>query len=196
MNGITIKITGIQSEISRLQGYSKLIEKDVDTELQEGTLHWVGGLAQSIRSEKDGSMLYTVRVSKLYAVYMEFGTKGNYRPIPGTEAFAAQFKGKKLGTWKEFIKSIFNWVKRKGLAGTYSTGIKKSKGGGFEQGGSKGKRQGSRFTKFVEDYEVAFLIARSILKRGVKPQPYFFKHQGTVITGIEQQIKNRIASYD
>jgi hypothetical protein len=86
MNGITIKITGIQSEISRLQGYSKLIEKDVDTELQEGTLHWVelaqnsapkdvGGLAQSIRSEKDGSMLYTVRVSKLYAVYMEFGTK-------------------------------------------------------------------------------------------------------------------------
>src|SRR5687767_15529226 len=72
---------------------------------------------------------------------MEFGTKGNYTPIPGTEDIAQKFKGMKgSGGIDQFFLAILDWVKKKGLADTYSTGIKKVKGG-FANTGKKGRRK-------------------------------------------------------
>jgi hypothetical protein len=103
---------------------------------------------------------------KFYAPFMEFGTKGKYTPIPGTEEIAAQFKGYKGGDFMNLLRMIVRWVRRKGLTGTYSVKTQ--------------RRKGSKINQFAEDYSAAWPIALSILKNGINPHPYFFK-QGDVV---------------
>lgn len=87
-----------------------------------------------------------VSSQSFYAGFMEFGTKGNYRSIPGYEDIAAQLKGIKGGSMKDFLDNIQRWVKRKGIL---FSGM---------------------------DYEeTAWVIANSIMVKGVRAQPYFFK---------------------
>ena len=73
----------------------------------------------------------------------------------------------KYGQWVEFgrapgkmppVDALIGWVRRHGLAGTYSVRTH--------------KRLGSRATQASQDRRVAFLIARKIARRGSKPQPF------------------------
>jgi len=113
-----------------------------------------------------------------YAAYMEFGTKGNYRPVPGAEAVAAQFRGKGPGTFKEMVRAITEWVRRKGIAGRYSVKTR--------------RRVGSKISQQAEDAAAAWPIIMSILKNGVKAHPYFFKQQGIVVPKIMKRINDRV----
>ncbi len=90
-------------------------------------------------------MSYVVSANVFYAPFIEFGTKSKFNPYPGTEEYASQFKGAKGSGTLKLIDAIKGWVKRKGIA--------------------KGK----------EADRAAFLIARSIYKKGISPKPFFFK---------------------
>lgn len=140
-----------------------------------------GALRGSISYYMDGDLNAVIVAQKFYAPFIEFGTKGKYKAIPGTENIAAAFKGFKGGDFMELLRMIVRWVKRKGIAGQYSVKTK--------------RRVGSKINRLAEDYAAAWPIALSILKNGINPHPYFFKQKETVwpamITRIERKLKER-----
>jgi hypothetical protein len=200
MAGINVKLSGFEQLKKRLNEGIIKMPKAIDAELRasamkmrEGALKDAPGdtgrLRGTIQVAKQSELNHGVFAQSAYAAFIEFGTKGRYKPIPGYEDVAAEAKGIKGGTWQEFLRNITAWVKRKGLAGTYSTGIRKKKGGGFEQGGSKGKRRKNSMNA-LEDIEVAYVIARSIWRKGIKPHPFFFKQLEAERPNLLRNIEN------
>lgn len=175
-----VRITGLASMQQQISTASEKVKKICEQEVNAATQEWVagairdapvdqGGLRSAISFKKldNGSLMSNEIVAqKFYAPFIEFGTKGRYKPIPGTEQIAAQFKGYKGGNFQELLRMITRWVKRKGISGTYST--------------KTGRRTGNKATQAMEDEKVAFPIALSILKNGIHPHPFFFK-QGDVV---------------
>jgi HK97 gp10 family phage protein len=107
----------------------------------------LGNLRNSITVTESGSntdFVYKINATAKYAPYVEFGTGPMAeKSIPSEyKEYAAKFRGKTGSTFQQMIEAIMLWVKRKGLA--------------------NGKNERS----------VAFLIARSILRKGLRPQPF------------------------
>lgn len=156
---VKVNVIGLESLKSRIDSASKELKTDVDAELQAAAFDFValakrdvasqggdrGTLLRSITQSKKGDMSYVVSANVFYAPFIEFGTKTKFNPYPGTEEYASQFKGAKGSGTLKLIDAIKGWVKRKGIA--------------------KGK----------EADKAAFLIARSIYKKGISPKPFFFK---------------------
>lgn len=107
-----------------------------------------------VEPQTAGQLKYEVISGSKYSAPMEFGTKSKFQPIPGIDA--SEFKGQPTGgTFKDLVNNIAKWVRRKGLSRTYSTKTKRRTGNKFDQ--------------------LAYVIARSIVKNGVSPHPYFYK---------------------
>lgn len=123
-------------------------------------------------------LTYEVFAGVYYAPYMEFGTKGRYQAIPGTEAIAAQFKGSRGGSFKDLLIAIVRWVARKGISGTYSVKTR--------------RRTGNKLNRYAEDYSAAWPIALSILRNGVRPHPFFFKQQEIVWPEMVRKVTARL----
>lgn len=123
---------------------------------------------------KGGKVNFEIVSGAKYSPYIEFGTKGKFSPYPGTEQYAAEFKGKGEGTIDEFFLNILDWVKRKGLSDTKTRGLPTGK---------------VRKAKDVDAFDTAFAIMMSILKKGVEAHPFFFKQMPIVKKQIEQDIK-------
>lgn len=119
-----------------------------------------GPLRQGISTELTNPLKKHITSHAPYSAYVEFGT-GVYAAqyvssLPADyQTFAAQFKRGRR--WPP-IKLIAEWVKRKGLAGTYSVKTK--------------RRTGSRATRQKEDLQLAYVIARAIFKKGIHPHPF------------------------
>jgi hypothetical protein len=86
-----------------------------------------------------------------YAAYVEFGTGGGVSIPKGFEQMAAEFRGKKGGTFDDFVYAIRGWCQTHGI-----------------------------------DPKLAYIIAVSILRKGLKPQPYFIP---SYLEGIQQYPK-------
>lgn len=186
---VEVKIEGLEEIKKFFQGLPEVIQNIADAEIEEGLREFVilakrdapadmGRLRGSIAYKKIGVGSYEVFAQSAYAAYMEFGTKGNYRPVPGAETIAAQFRGKGPGTFKELVRAITAWVHRKGIAGRFSVKTR--------------RRVGNKANQQAEDLSVAWAIVMSILKNGVKAHPYFFKQQGIVVPKIRQRIEQRV----
>jgi hypothetical protein len=119
--------------------------------------------------------VFIVGSDLLYAPYLEFGTGGKV-DTQGYGEFANTFKGKTNGTFDEMIKALVLWVKRKGLVGTYS--IKTQ------------KRTGNRKVQSKENDAAAYAIALSILRKGIRPQPYLIPAYETEVSLLKERIKN------
>ena len=106
----------------------------------------LGKLAQSIGKEvfNDG-LSVSVYVGEVYGAFVEFGTGARVNIPPEFMDEAKKFVGYKGGNMESFITSLEGWIKRKGLA----TGVKEIRG-------------------------LAYVIAASILRKGLKPQPYLY----------------------
>lgn len=185
----------------QLQGLNKLkaefvsIDKKIftitDNELNAAAADFVAGarrdapvdqgaLKGAISYYKEAPLFYPIIAQKFYAPFMEFGTKGKYTPIPGTEQIAAAFKGYKGGDFQELLRMIVRWVARKGISGRYSVKTR--------------KRLGSKVDKYAEDYAAAWPIALSVLRNGIKPHPFFFKQQQVIWPKLVEQIKRQLES--
>ena len=116
-------------------------------------------LRKSINKKQTDAYNWDVFVGAFYAPFIEFGTKGKYQPIPGTEAIASQFKGFKRGNFAQMLESIKKWVKRKGIA--------------------KGK----------DIDGAAFAISRSILKNGISARPFFYQNIGPVQAHLTKRLE-------
>lgn len=118
-----------------------------------------GQLIQGISYTKIDDTNYEVVSSAPWSAFIEFGTKLKVRIPAGYEEFAAQFKGQKgSGSLDEFFASILDWVRSKGLSGTYSVKTQ--------------KRTGKANLRDSEDYDTAYAIFLSILKKGINPHPF------------------------
>ena len=185
-----VTITGMAGLKAEFASMAKELPDIVSGELETMSQEWVklaktdapadqGALRGSITYYPAGPMKYEIVAQKFYAPFMEFGTKGKYTPIPGTEAIAAEFKGYKGGDFMELLRMIVRWVKRKGITGTYSVKTR--------------RRTGNKVNQIAEDYSAAWPIAMSILKNGVNPHPFFFKQMHIVWPQMVRNVESRIA---
>lgn len=185
-----VTVTGFNKVQHTFNTGARNVREIVDQELTSMAKEWVAGakrdapvdqgtLKNSISYAKTGSNV-EIFSNSFYSAFMEFGTKGKYRPIPGTEQIAAQFKGIKGGDLQQMLRMIIKWVHRKGITGTYSVKTK--------------KRTGSKGAQSSEDLSAAWPIVMSILKHGVSPHPYFFKQQDVVWPQMVSRVKKRIES--
>lgn len=186
-----VKIEGLNGLKAEFASMTKDIITIVDQETESAAKTWVnnakrdapadqGALRNAISYLRLASTRYEIVAQKFYAPFMEFGTKGKYQAIPGTESIAAQFKGYKGGDFMELLRMIVRWVKRKGIAGTFSV--------------KTHRRTGSKINQLAEDYAVAWPIAMSILKNGISPHPFFFKQQPVVWPVMIRRIEQRLAA--
>ena len=101
-----------------------------------------GQLRNSIALTKDSELTYTVSANASYSAYVEFGTGPQVNVPADFKSYAQQFKGKSGGKFKDMVEALTLWVKRKGI------------GNGKNQKG------------------LAYIIALSILRKGMRPQPF------------------------
>lgn len=185
---ITVATIGFDQYLNRIKTASKELQAEVAAEIKLGAEMYRDGakrdlvangtsntsdLLNKINIEPVTLFEYNVKASSFHAPFIEFGTKGKYKPIPGTEDIAAQFRVKMPGTFDKLVENIKVWMKKRGVGVTYN--IK--------------TRRKTRQTKDEKD-KVAFAIAMSIAKNGISPQPYFFKQ----ITPVRNHVNKRIES--
>jgi hypothetical protein len=193
-----VSLKGLNEVKAQFETATKELNAIVGEELNAMAQDWVAGavrdapvdqgaLKQSISfiasntNTAQGSTLgVNIVAQRFYAPFIEFGTKGNYTPIPGTEKIAAEFKGYKGGDFMELLRMILRWVRRKGITGTYSVKTR--------------RRTGSKINQYAEDYRAAWPIALSILRNGISPHPFFFKQQEVVWPAMIKRITGRIES--
>lgn len=101
-----------------------------------------GQLRNSIALTKESELTYTVSANASYAAYVEFGTGPQVNVPIDFQSYAQQFKGKRSGSFKDMVEALTLWVKAKGI------------GNGKNQKG------------------LAYIIALSILRKGMRPQPF------------------------
>lgn len=146
-----------------------------------------GFLRQHIEDSVSGLHLNVTSFAR-YSAFVEFGTGGRVSVPQGYEQYAAQFKGKAgFGSWDDFIKSLTEWVRKKGLAGTYRF-INKKTGKPLR----KPVRNGSKASQAKEDERVAYAIAVSIMKNGLKPHPFLIPAYKEATAGILLRITKRL----
>lgn len=179
--GFRIEVKGADRLIKALQKAGDQVAKEVEAELRYGAedVEDIAGqlvpsdeglLRSSIRSDRvEGNskkVIYQVGVFAPYAGYVEFGTGGKVDIPSGWEREAAKSKNAPSGSWQEFINALTEWVKRKGLVGTYSI---KAGQRGQQTRTDRGRARGEQ-----DAYarQIAFLIARKIYKEGLRPRPF------------------------
>lgn len=133
-----------------------------------------GRLKGAITAKRIGTAHWEMVCDAAYAQYLEFGTKGNYKPIPGIDP--SEFKSTGGQTGKGFFDSILAWVRRKGIAGTFSVKTRRRVGGKAERN--------------VQDEKAAWAIYLSIKKHGIHAQPFFFKQGDKQEPLIQADIKS------
>lgn len=188
---LKVSFIGLDQYSRRIQNASKNIRPLIDGEIQAAGMMFRDGAKRDLISQGGdsgggagllGAITYTklgesmceISAEKFYAPFIEFGTKGKYRPIPGFEDVAALSKGVKRGNWLQFIESIKAWVKRKGIVATYS--VKTQRRQKFNKGEADRTEQ------------AAWAIALSIYKNGIAPTPFFFKQ----VTPVRNELYKRI----
>lgn len=109
-----------------------------------------------------------------HSAWIEFGT-GKQAAIQVAkypdeyQAYAMQFKGTTSGgNFDEMVKLIAAWIHRKGLG----SGFKGSIGVAGTYSIKTRRRTGNKATNEKQNLQAAYVIARSILRKGVHPQPF------------------------
>ncbi len=187
-NAFTFQMKGLDKLQQSIKQKSKEFKDELDGELEracQGIVNQakvnapknISTLTQSI-GFTGSNLSYLIRVGAKYGHIMEFGSKTFVKVPSELTSYAAQFKGQPSGgDFATLLASIKIWVKRKGIGVTYSVKTRRKK----------------RQTKDELD-SIAFLIAMTIAKKGVKPQPFlfpaFFNERPKLLRAAENLVKN------
>lgn len=187
-----LQVQGLVQLEKRLSAVPGKVKKEVGGEIMDGARRInakqvrlaptdEGGIKQSTTIKKVNELETELVSPKHYTPFMEFGTKRRARVPAELQEYAKQFnvKGPSIG-FEAFFQIILDWVHRKGIAGRFNI---KSK-----------RRLGSKNQQLQEDFEVAWPIALSILKKGVKPHPFFFQpfieERESIVNNIKRVLDN------
>ena len=188
--GFSFKVQGLDKLIKVFDELPKQTQKELGAELKFTSNEIRDGakrdaptdearLKQSISVATTGNLSFEIVAQSSYAGYLEFGTKTYVSVPPGLESVANQLKGPSGGAGDP-LKALQAWVKRKGIAGTYSVKTR--------------RRTGGKETKEKQDKQIAFLIWRKIREFGIKPRPFFFKQLGPAEAKLTKKLANIIKS--
>lgn len=200
MAAIKFDFSGINKIIKNVDAKKSTIEENVADELNAWAIETVaeakkncpvdeGYLRSSIAANfaDKNNLSAEITVGANYGAYIEFGTRkfaANYvGSLPKEwKQLAGQFKGGggKKGSFKDFLLKIMQWVKRKGISGTYSVKTQ--------------RRTGKKANIESEDMAAAYPIALKILRTGIKPQPYLFPAVMKTKKSLKDKIKKAITS--
>jgi hypothetical protein len=194
MSNITFELKGLNEVLNNFKQMDQKIQKVVKDEVNASALKIqsdakklapinLGTLRGSIQlteiSNQNG-FVYSVGTKLSYAPYIEFGTGGKVSIPVGYENYAMQFKGKTGGKFIDMVKALAQWVMSKGIVGTYSVKTQ--------------RRTGNKSNQNKQNMSAAYAIALSILRKGLRPQPYlipsFEQEKPKLITRLENIIKN------
>lgn len=171
MGGFVIKVEGLEKTLARFNGknYEPQIQAAFDkfgvrVETEAKTLAPVdeGLLRNSMFSIPD-KLGVIVGCSVNYAAYLEFGTRrfaAEYvSTLPATwRELAATTRGGGGGTFNQFVERLTLWVIRKGFAADVTASGNRSKS----------------VSSIARQHQVAYLIARKILREGIRPHPFLY----------------------
>lgn len=117
----------------------------------------LGTIRQNIGKEQINDLLVSIFSAAPESAYQEFGTGGKVDVPPEMADVASQFQGKGGGDMAAFILALTDWVKRHGLTGVYSV---------------KTQKRNNSYAN--QDEQAAWAIAISILRNGLRPQPFLY----------------------
>jgi HK97 gp10 family phage protein len=148
-----VSLSGMKQLESKLQNLTTALKEDVGNEISASvnTIRNsairlapvnLGQLRGSINTDKVNELTYSVAANASYAPYVEFGTGPQVNVPADFKSYAQQFKGKSGGKFRDMVEALTLWVKRKGIG--------------------NGKN----------DKGLAYVIALSILRKGMRPQPF------------------------
>jgi len=195
---MTLKLEGVDGVLKEIARFRTGIKTEVDDLLQEAANEVVtraklaapsnfSELKNSIQQKREKSLKYLIFANAYHAPYIEFGTRGKVSIPAEMQEVAAEVKSReKRGNWETFVADIKVWMKKKGVGGTVIAQVKSGKRKGQFKRASK---------KAQSDYidNVAFLIARSIYKNGISPQPFlypsFLSVKGKLINDIRVAVE-------
>ena len=148
-----VSLSGIKELEGKLKNLTTALKVDVGDEINASVIKIenqakrlapvnFGQLRGSIAHSKDSELTYSVAANASYSAYVEFGTGPQVNVPADFKSYAQQFKGKSGGKFKDMVEALTLWVKRKGIG--------------------NGKN----------DKGLAYVIALSILRKGMRPQPF------------------------
>jgi hypothetical protein len=166
-----ISITGFKEFEAKIKGIPAYINKEVRREIQDAVLDWeqraknavpvnYGSLKRGISSKMNTGLSGEVVSAANYSRFVEWGTRSKKRVPSDLASFESSLSYEKTGDYYDFLNSILDWVKKKGIGRTYNVKT----------------RRKNRQTK-DEFLAIAEAIAFSILRKGINPQPFFFIHK-------------------
>ena len=189
MAGVFFDVSGVDVLMTKINKMSERIQNDVLNEFNASALNIqsnakkyapvnIGTLRNSIQLKEElsnGQLVFTIGSKLSYAPYIEFGTGGKVTIPVGYEQFARQFKGNKGGTFAQLLEALVQWVKRKGIVGTYSV--------------KTGRRTGGKTIQQKQNESAAYAIAISILRKGLRPQPFLIPAYEQEIPKLKDNLK-------
>jgi HK97 gp10 family phage protein len=151
--GFSVNLQGIKGIEDALKRIDTSLKKDVSNEIAASALKIqsdakrlapvnFGQLRNGIKFDKLSELTFAIESTASYSPYVEFGTGGKVSVPSDFQAYAKTFKGGKAGKFKDMVDALTLWVRKKGI------------GNGRNDKG------------------MAFVIARSILQKGLRPQPF------------------------
>jgi len=183
---VKVNLIGFDRLLARIEAAPAKLKKEVGDEIQFAAEDYreraindapvdTSFLTGQITVKHTEQLISEVISGSKYSPYMEFGTKGNYKSIPGIDS--SPYQGKGTGDYFDFLNNILDWVKRKGIGGKYRGSIAAGK---------------VTLSKKKQDtlVQTAEAIAWSIIKHGVKPHPFFFKQIGPVRKTLLRRVLN------
>jgi hypothetical protein len=195
MPSITLDIKGINETLAKFNKLESNVKSGIKNEVSASILNIysdakklapvnLGTLRKSMFKEEvsksENEFMFTVGAKASYAPYVEFGTGGKVSIPSGYADYAMQFKNNKGGKFIDMVKALAEWVAKKGITGTYS--IKTQ------------RRTGGKSSQNKQNMSAAYAIAISILRKGLRPQPFlipaFESEKPKLINRIENVIKN------
>ncbi len=171
MSGFKLTISGVNETLAKLdpakykteiqQSFDKFgLRTETDAKLNAPVDE--GHLRGAIFSQS-GELSAVIGCNVDYAAYLEFGTRrfaAEYvATLPATwQELAATFKGGGEGSFQDFVRVLTEWVIRKGFAAEVTASGNKSKSA----------------SSIASQHQAAYLIARSIMIKGIRPHPFLF----------------------
>lgn len=128
MSKFTFQVEGLDKLQAKIKSLPKDVQEEVVGEIQawgydvnaaqlalisQQKIQDQGALQQNTKAmpTKDGVELIS---NVYYAPFVEFGTGAKVKVPSEVSAYAAQFRGKKQGSFKDFVVKMRQWLKRKG----------------------------------------------------------------------------------
>lgn len=178
LNDLIAKTKAISADSARMA--NAIVSSTCDTivaDAKQAAPADLGTIRQNIGKEQVGDASFALFSNAPESPFQEFGT-GPMVDVPAEyEDIAATFKGDKGDGWEAFIESLMGWIKRHGLAGVYSVKTHKLNNHSY-----KDQNEAA-----IES--AAWAIARSIIRDGLSPQPFFFPAIDKGIVALDEKMK-------